>query len=52
MEEYRSIYFGADGQIMNRVDIRCRDETEAWRLARVIVRAGPRAERSAGNRRA
>jgi hypothetical protein len=37
MEEYRAYVIGEDGHITNRVDIRCSDENEARRLAKVAV---------------
>jgi hypothetical protein len=37
MEEYRAYVLGEDGHITNRVDIRCSDEIEARRLAKVAV---------------
>ena len=37
MEEYRAYVIGADGHIFNRVDIRCSDEQEARRLAKIAV---------------
>ena len=37
MEEYRAYVLGEDGHITNRVDIRCSDENEARRLAKVAV---------------
>lgn len=39
MEEYRAFVIGTDGHIINRIDLRCADETEARRLARVAVDA-------------
>jgi hypothetical protein len=41
MEEYRAYVIGPDGQIINRVDIRCSDEREARRLAKIAVVATP-----------
>jgi hypothetical protein len=37
VEEYRAYVIGPDGQIFNRADIRCPDEKEAQRLAKVVV---------------
>jgi hypothetical protein len=37
MEEYRAYVIGFDGHIINRVDIRCPDEKEARRLAKIAV---------------
>jgi hypothetical protein len=37
MDEYRAYMIGRDGHIFNRVDIRCSDENEARRLAKVAV---------------
>src|SRR4051812_21416209 len=37
MEEYRAYVIGPDGHIINRVDIRCADEKEARRLAKIAV---------------
>jgi hypothetical protein len=37
MEEYRAYVIGPDGHIINRVDIRCPDEKEARRLAKIAV---------------
>jgi hypothetical protein len=37
MEEYRAYVIGQDGHITNRVDIRCSDEKEARRLAKVVA---------------
>jgi hypothetical protein len=37
MEEYRAYVIGQDGHITNRVDIRCSDEKEARRLAKVAA---------------
>ena len=37
MDEYRAYVIGADDHIINRVDIRCSDEEEARRLAKVVV---------------
>ena len=37
MEEYRAYVIGPDGHIVNRVDIRCFDEKEARRLAKIAV---------------
>jgi hypothetical protein len=37
MEEYRAYVIGPDGHIFNRVDIRCSDEKEARRLAKIGV---------------
>jgi hypothetical protein len=37
MDEYRAYVMGADDHIINRVDIRCSDEEEARRLAKVVV---------------
>jgi hypothetical protein len=37
MEEYRAFVIGPDGQVINRVDIRCSDEKEARRLAKIVV---------------
>jgi hypothetical protein len=37
MDEYRAYMIGPDGHIFNRVDIRCADENEARRLAKVAV---------------
>ena len=37
MEEYRAYVIGADGQIINRVDLRCFGEKEARRLAKIAV---------------
>jgi hypothetical protein len=41
MEEYRAYVIGPDGHIFNRVDIRCSDEKEARRLAKVAVDGHP-----------
>jgi hypothetical protein len=37
MEEYRAYVIGPDGHIINRVDVRCFDEKEARRLAKIAV---------------
>ena len=37
MEEYSAYVIGPDGHIINRVDIRCSDEQEARRLAKIAV---------------
>ena len=37
MEEYRAYVIGPDGHIINRVDIRCSNEKEARRLAKIAV---------------
>jgi hypothetical protein len=37
MDEYHAYVMGADDHIINRVDIRCSDEEEARRLAKVAV---------------
>jgi hypothetical protein len=37
MEEYRAYVIGSDGHVINRVDIRCSDEKEARRLAKIAV---------------
>ena len=37
MEEYRAYVIGPEGHIFNRVDIRCSDENEARRLAKIAV---------------
>jgi hypothetical protein len=37
MEEYRAYVIGHDGHITNRVEIRCSDEKEARRLAKVAA---------------
>jgi hypothetical protein len=41
MEEYRAYVIGPDGHIINRVDIRCSDETEARRSQRSSLMATP-----------
>jgi hypothetical protein len=37
MDEYRAYVIGSDEHIINRVDIRCPDEEEARRLAKIVV---------------
>ena len=37
MEEYRAYVIGPDDHIINRVDIRCFDDKEARRLAKIAV---------------
>jgi hypothetical protein len=37
MDGYCAYVMGADDHIINRVDIRCSDEEEARRLAKVVV---------------
>jgi hypothetical protein len=37
MEEYRAYVIGPDDNIINRIDLRCPDEMEARRLAKVAV---------------
>jgi hypothetical protein len=37
MDEYRAYVMGSDDHIINRGDIRCSDEEEARRLAKIAV---------------
>jgi hypothetical protein len=37
MDEYRAYVMGSGDHIINRVDIRCSDEEEARRLAKIAV---------------
>jgi hypothetical protein len=37
MEEYRAYAMGSNGHVINRIDIRCSDEEEARRLAKIAV---------------
>ena len=37
MEEWRAYVIGSDDHVINRVDIRCSDEMEARRLAKIAV---------------
>jgi len=37
MEEYRAYVIGFHGHIIKRIDIRCPDEKEARRLAKIAV---------------
>jgi hypothetical protein len=37
MDEYRAYVMGADDHIIDRVDIRCSDEEEGRRLAKVVI---------------
>jgi hypothetical protein len=41
MEDYRAYVIGPDGHILNRIDIRARDEKEARRLAKAAVDRHP-----------
>jgi len=37
MEEYRAYVIGPNGHITNRIDLRCYNEKEARRLAKIAV---------------
>ena len=37
MEEYRAYIIGWDGHVKKRIDIRCPDEVEARRIAKIAV---------------
>jgi hypothetical protein len=37
MQEYRAYVMGQDGHIVSRVDIVCRDETDAKQRAKALV---------------